>query len=126
MNKLAVIAGMTQRLTTTSGNICLKKKQGVAKNLKKDERIINMPPPFEELNKQIHDKLKKLFQSRRNQVLSTAEIKHLFREEYPDFNVDWVQPSDHCDNITNNGACWCALTENAIFRQIERGEYNVR
>lgn len=41
-------------------------------------------------------------------------------------SAKFIQPSDHCLNITNRGACSCAETDGAIFEQIYRGLYLVR
>lgn len=62
----------------------------------------------------------------KGQELTTSEIKKLFSESFPELNVDWVHPSDHCDNHSCLGACECALSDRAIFFRISRGRYLVR
>ena len=85
-----------------------------------------MERPFAGLNTDIHKKLKEVFQLRHNAILTTAEIKRFFESEYKNSDVSWVQPSDHCINMTNKGACWCSKTDKAIFEQIRRGVYKIR
>jgi hypothetical protein len=80
----------------------------------------------EDLSRKIHPNLKRLFRSRKGEILKTAEIKHLYEAEYKYPDLMWVQPPDHSINTTNKGACWCAKTEEAIFEQIRRGLYKVR
>ncbi len=81
---------------------------------------------FEKLHKQIHPRLKQLMQERKGNVLSTSKIKKIYKQTYPDFNVDWVLPTDHCSNKTNNDACWCAMTEDAIFEYVKFAKFRVR
>jgi hypothetical protein len=81
---------------------------------------------FEKLHKQIHPKLKQLMQDQKGNILSTSEIKDIYKQPYPDFNVEWVLPIDHCNNKTNNGACWCAMTEDAIFEYVRFATFRVR
>lgn len=38
----------------------------------------------------------------------------------------FVYPSDHRINLTNEGACDCAMTDRALFERIRRGEFRVR
>lgn len=86
-----------------------------------------MGESFEEKNIRIHEQLKELMKSRRGQILLTAEVKHLFEETFPDSkDAQFVQPPDHCFNMTNKKACTCAQTEQAIFECIKRGEFKVR
>ncbi len=82
--------------------------------------------PFETLHKVLHPQLKELMKGRRGRVLSTSEIKNIYKRAYPDFNVDWMLPTDHCSNKTNKGACWCAETKDAIFEYLKRATFRVR
>jgi hypothetical protein len=45
------------------------------------------------------------------------EIIKLLLQRFPELNKmeDWLYPSDHCKNHMNEGACYCAETEKAIF-----------
>jgi hypothetical protein len=40
--------------------------------------------------------------------------------------AQFVQPSDHCTNHTNAGACQCAMTDGAIFERLGHASYLVR
>lgn len=83
-------------------------------------------PGFEKLASKFHDKLEEVMRPYKNQVLQTARIKNII-ETVHDFRgqEQWIYPSDHCNNHTNKGACYCALTEDAIFEKIARGQYRV-
>lgn len=85
-----------------------------------------MPEFGEELNKKIHDNLMRLLSSERGSLISRAELIKQYQEKYPHENVEWVQATDHCINLTNKGACWCARSDSAIFEWIERGLYKIR
>lgn len=85
-----------------------------------------MPRFGENLSKKIHDNLVHLLGNEGGRVISRAELRDLYCNEYPDENVDWVQATDHCINLTNKGACWCAETDSAIFEWLKRGMYKVR
>lgn len=74
----------------------------------------------------LHPKFKELMQSHRGSILSASSIKDIFRKAYPDFNNDWVQPTDHCINKTNGGACWCAETDESIFEHQGDRTFKVR
>jgi hypothetical protein len=62
-----------------------------------------------------------------NQTLETSRIRRII-EGVPAFQGrdQWILPSDHYKNHTNNGACYCAGTERAIFERIRRGVCKVR
>ena len=72
-----------------------------------------------------HAQLKQLMTNYKGQTLTTSQIKSIFRNHYPNADIRYLQPSDHCINKTNNGACECACTNNAIFEYIKRGVYKV-
>ena len=81
---------------------------------------------FEKYTSKFHDQLKVTMIPYENNVLKTAEIKNII-ESVPTFKGEdqWIYPSDHCINHTNKGACYCAMTKNALFFQIARGQYRV-
>jgi hypothetical protein len=81
---------------------------------------------FEKFAIKFHDKLKEVMIPYKNKVLQTARIKEII-EKVPDFyeQEQWIYPSDHCKNHTNNGACFCAETKDALFEQMARGKYRV-
>lgn len=73
-----------------------------------------------------HDSLERAIAKHRN-TYETAEINKLV-EGIPGIgnNAQFIQPSDHCVNVTNEGACTCAKTNRALFEQVRRGEYVIR
>ena len=81
---------------------------------------------MDDYSAKIHEQLERIFQARKGAVLTTAEIKRLYKAQYDHPDVDWVQPSDHSTNMTNKGACFCAQTKRALFERIRRGVYRVR
>jgi hypothetical protein len=76
---------------------------------------------------QYHHDLKLAMQSYRGKQLRTSEINEIIINT-PNLapNAQLIQPSDHCINHTNNGACLCALSGEAVFEQQQRGFFNVR
>jgi len=74
-----------------------------------------------------HDGLKQAMSRYRNSELTTAEIRKIV-EHTPGLadHAQFIYPSDHCINHTNKGACWCALTDKAIFKRIRRGVFFIR
>ncbi|MBN1364562.1 MAG: hypothetical protein JW976_07145 [Syntrophaceae bacterium] len=74
-----------------------------------------------------HNDLKQTMIRYRGKILQTSHIREII-EQHPVLAKDsqFVYPSDHCINHTNKGACYCALTEEAIFEQIRHGIYRVR
>ncbi len=72
-----------------------------------------------------HKELKQLMIKYKGETLKTGDIKKKFKQEYPKLDASFMQPSDHCSNRINKGACDCANTENAIFECIRDGYYRV-
>lgn len=74
-----------------------------------------------------HANLYQLMRRYSGETLKTSQIKKII-EDSAGFTKDaqFIYPSDHCTNHTNEGACYCALTENAIFEKIRHGVYRVR
>lgn len=72
-----------------------------------------------------HEELKSLMVNHKNKILTTPEINRLFKSVYPELDISFMQPADHCINKTNNGACRCSMTEKAIFEYLERKKYRV-
>ena len=60
--------------------------------------------------------------------LVNREIASILLQSNPDLSnkIDWIMASDHCADHTNQGACTCSMTKNAIFNRIGRGKYLVR
>lgn len=65
-------------------------------------------------------------QNLNGKILSTSELNLLFRQFYPEKDISFMQPSDHCINKTNKEACCCAETKGALFVYIKRATYKVR
>jgi hypothetical protein len=71
-----------------------------------------------------HDCIREVFQSRRGEQFSTAEIARMMLEKRPAFNPGSVLPNDHANG--NKSPCWCAGKAERIFDKIQRGIYRVR
>jgi hypothetical protein len=76
---------------------------------------------------EFHDDLMKAMMPYQNQTLETSRIRRII-DNVQAFQgrEQWIYPSDHCINHTNEGACYCAETERAIFKRVRRGLYSVR
>lgn len=63
----------------------------------------------------------------KGQHLSNQEIKKILLKSYPELESkpNWIFPSDHCRNHTCKGACYCTMTDKAIFNRIGYGKYVV-
>jgi hypothetical protein len=73
-----------------------------------------------------HDELSGLMARYKGRTLITAEIAKLFEEAYPELDVRFMQPSDHCINHTPTGACSeCKKAGKAIFERLKRATYKV-
>lgn len=62
------------------------------------------------------------------QTLKKHEIMAALLVRYPHLSekeLQWIYPSDHCENHACKGACDCARSQNAIFSKIARGTYKV-
>lgn len=73
-----------------------------------------------------HDELIGLMKKYTGETFKAAQIKSLFENDYPHLKVEWLSPSDHCENHTCKGACYCSMTEKSIFRRVSHGVYEVR
>jgi hypothetical protein len=75
-----------------------------------------------------HNSLKQLMLSHKGETLRTSQINEIVRRHsiVAVYDAQYILPSDHCINHTNGGACYCALTGQAIFKRIHRGVYQVR
>jgi hypothetical protein len=82
---------------------------------------------WRETSTRFHKDLKQAMISRKGETLRTSQVRKIV-ESYPILAKDaqFIYPSDHCINHTNEGACYCALTEEAIFEKIRHGVYRVR
>lgn len=75
----------------------------------------------------LHDDLKQAMRPYQGRELTTSKIANIVKSILSlAQNAQFIQPSDHCSNHTNKGACTCALTDRAIFDRLRRGLYYVR
>ena len=73
-----------------------------------------------------HEGLEKTMRPYNSSILSTSDINEIVSQDQSlEADVQWIQPSDHCLNHTNAGACWCAKTRDALFERLGRGKYRV-
>ena len=72
-----------------------------------------------------HEELFQVMAKHKGEVFTAAQIKEIFRKEYPDLRVDFVQPSDHCIDHHCSESCECSKTDNAIFSRLDRNKYKV-
>jgi hypothetical protein len=74
-----------------------------------------------------HKKLSEAMSPYRGRELTNPEIRIILFASYPELKIkeDWILPSDHCRNHTNDGACYCSMSDKAIFDRIGRGKYLV-
>ena len=74
-----------------------------------------------------HEKIAQAVHAYKGRELSTIEIQNIIFSNDPTMKgkMDWILPSDHCNNILHEGACDCAFTENAIFEQMTQNIYKV-
>ncbi len=88
--------------------------------MENEKRWEKMPSGLKKLNIEIHEKLSGLFKEKKGQRFRTSKVKELFEEKYGHSllcfkDINWVQPSDHSENMINKGACWCAGTKDSII-----------
>ena len=81
-----------------------------------------------------HEDLRRAVAKYSGAQLKKHEIDYLI-SKIPGMPPDWagkaayagMQPSDHCSNRTNDGACsFCAGTSRAIFEYVSRATYLVK
>ena len=74
-----------------------------------------------------HEKIAQAVHAYKGREMSALEIQKVVFWHSSDLKgeLDWILPSDHCNNILHEGACDCAFTENAIFEQMTQNIYKV-
>ena len=83
-------------------------------------------PGWEKLASKFHEDLKRSMVPYKKMVLEKARIEKIIEENKSlKENAQWIFPSDHCINHTNKGACFCAITTQAIFERVSKGKYIV-
>lgn len=75
-----------------------------------------------------HNQIVDAMTALKGEKLNTGEIVKKIIDRYPELkqNKDWIYPSDHCINHTNDGACYCAESDTAIFEKVKHGTYRIR
>jgi|GEM_PF-320733 len=98
--------------------------QGLVQDKKEKGGLMNT---WRETITKYHNNLKNAVMRHSGEVLKTSQIKKIIEGD-PSLAKDaqFVFPSDHCINHTNKGACYCAMTEEAIFEKVRHGMYRVR
>jgi hypothetical protein len=89
--------------------------------------MVDSQSGFSKVATKWHDALSNALASRRGTRMSKPEIDKIIAG-IPGIGKEasFVLPSDHCVNMTNEGACECAETERSILKHLSRGEYLVR
>ena len=98
--------------------------QGLVQDKKEKGSLMNT---WRETMTKYHNNLKNAVMRHSGEVLKTSQIKKIIEGD-PSLAADaqFVFPSDHCIDHTNKGACYCAMTEEAIFEKVKHGVYRVR
>ena len=80
----------------------------------------------EEVSK-YHAKLAAAMAPHKGQQLGNQQIMKVLLNTFPAIRPkqDWILPSDHCKNHTCKGACYCTMTDGAIFNRIGHSKYLV-
>ncbi len=75
-----------------------------------------------------HGALVRALAGKSGQTLTTAEIRALVEERVPEIGktIQWLFPTDHCDNHCVKGACECSQTDDAPLSRVSRGLFQVR
>jgi hypothetical protein len=68
-----------------------------------------------------HDRIAAVFRSYRGREFATSEIKMMLQGNV---TLGSVLPNDHAD-ADHDGCCWCAGTEDRIFKRVGPGRYRV-
>ena len=71
-----------------------------------------------------HDMLASALKPFRGKNLTTADIRIIVGEAFPEFNMGSLLPNDHAEG--NKSPCWCAGTNQRILDRVEQGLYTVR
>jgi hypothetical protein len=82
---------------------------------------------FTSATQRTHHALVRALAGKSGQTLTTGEIRQLVEELAPEIGADiqWLHPTDHCDNHTVQGACPCSKTEDAPLSRVSHGVFRV-
>ena len=77
---------------------------------------------------QTHEALVRALAGKSGEILSNAQIRQLVEARVPEIGnrIQWLFPSDHCDNHVVEGSCRCAGTADAPLSRVGHGRYRVR
>jgi hypothetical protein len=77
---------------------------------------------------QTHEALVRALAGKSGEILSNAQIRQLVEARVPEIGnrIQWLFPSDHCDNHVVKGSCRCAGTPDAPLSRVGHGRYLVR
>jgi hypothetical protein len=73
-----------------------------------------------------HADLANLFRGLAGVEMTTAQINNYLRVHRPESEIQWMQPTDHCINHTNDDPCECSQTPRAVFERLRRAHFRVR
>jgi hypothetical protein len=75
-----------------------------------------------------HTPLVRALADKSGQILTTGEIRQLVEELAPEIggDIQWLHPTDHCDNHTVKDACACSKTGDAPLSRVSHGVFRVR
>jgi hypothetical protein len=71
-----------------------------------------------------HDMMASALKPYRGKNLTTADIRIIVGEAFPNFNMGSLLPNDHAEG--NKSPCWCAGGNQRILDRVEQGLYSVR
>lgn len=70
-----------------------------------------------------HERFAAAFKSRRGGEFSTAQIRKIMSDTYPDIPEGSILPNDH--GTGNQSDCWCVGTADQVFDRLGRARYRV-
>jgi predicted HNH restriction endonuclease len=87
-----------------------------------------LPMSFTPATTLTHDALLRALAGMQGQILSPAEIRQSVHARVPEIGnrIQWLFPSDHCDNHVVKGSCQCAGADAAPLTRVGQGRYLVR
>lgn len=73
-----------------------------------------------------HEPLRQLLIPHRGKEITNDQWRELVKQ-IPGIGskAQYIQPSDHCTNMNNEGACECAETDRALLTRVRRGRPSI-
>lgn len=86
-----------------------------------------MSSSYSRLATKFHDQLGRAIVPSRGSVVGPTDVRKVLVQMFPSTKdlIDWVEPTDHCVNHINKGACECAYSATALFERVGRGRFLV-